>query len=66
MTADRPPAQANRPRGAKPGGSPSEKTPETRVFRGLIREASFKGELSDIVMMQEASSGVKMKLAWPA
>jgi hypothetical protein len=28
----------------------------------VIREASFKGELSDSVMMHEASSGVKMKL----
>jgi hypothetical protein len=48
----------------RPSRAPPErqKTPETQAFRGVIREASFKGELSDSVMMHEASSGVKMKL----
>jgi hypothetical protein len=41
-----------------------EKTPETPPLRGLTREASFEGELSDIVMMHGASAGVKMKFAW--
>jgi hypothetical protein len=40
-----------------------KKTPENAgAFRGY-REAPSKGELSDSVMMHDASPGVKMKIA---